>query len=149
MVHALEEIHDLLKPNGILIDIHPDIEAQRIEIHQNSRILFAESRQWPAEDREVIKLADEALVMVVQRGLFASEGTIEFDDLSYCSSAAELRNQLSKPSGIHTTTKDEIEMALEADLIARVEAFLQTAGSGAEVAIREHARITRLKPIRK
>jgi hypothetical protein len=148
MVHALKEIHDLLKPNGRLIDIHPDIEAQKIEIYQNGRILFVESRQWPVDDREVIGLADKALARIIRRGLFAIERSIEFDNLTYCSSAAELRNQLSKSSGIHTTTKDEAEAASEAEMIARVEAFMQTAGDGAEVAIHERARITRLRPIR-
>jgi hypothetical protein len=148
MVHALQEIHGLLKPDGRLIDIHPDLEAQRIEIYQNGRILFVESRQWPADDREVIGLADEALVHIIRLGLFAIERITGFDSLTYCSSAIELRNQFSKPSGIHATTKDDAELAVEADMIARIEAWMQTAGHGAEVVIREHARITRLRPVR-
>jgi hypothetical protein len=148
MVHALEEIHRLLKPDGRLIDIHPDIAAQQIEIYQGRRLLFVESIQWAADDREVIRLADEALVQIVRRGLFDLERSGEFDLRTYGSSAAELRDQLSKPSGVHTTSRDEAEAASEAGLFARVEAFMQTAGDGAEIAIHERARIKRLRPIR-
>lgn len=148
MVHALEEIHRLLKPDGRLIDIHPDIETQRIEIYQDNRLLFVDSMQWAADDQEDLRLADETLVQIVRRGLFALEHSGKFDNRTYSSSAAELRDQLSKPSGVHATTKDEAEAASEAELIARVKAFMQTAGDGAEVAINERARITRLKPVK-
>ncbi len=144
MVHALEEIHRLLKPAGTLIDIHPGIEAQLVEIYQHNRILFVEPMQWTADDREAISLADNALVQIVRRGFFAVERRGEFDYRTYGSSATELREQFSKPSGVHETTKDEDEMASEAELFARVEAFMQTAGDGAEVAIRERVRIRRL-----
>lgn len=148
MVHALEEIRRLLKPNGRLIDIHPDIEAQLIEIHQDNRILFVEPIPWAADDQEVIRLADAALAQIVRRGFFAIEHSRKFDYRTYGSSATELREQFSKPSGVHETTKDEAEMASEAKLFARIEAFMQTAGDGTEVAVRERVQITRLSPIK-
>jgi len=42
MVHALEEIQRLLRPDGSLIDIHPVLEAPLIEAYQGDRVLLAE-----------------------------------------------------------------------------------------------------------
>ena len=51
MVHALEEIHRLLKPDGMLINIHPVPEGYFIKVIQGDRTLFAErKRETCSED---------------------------------------------------------------------------------------------------
>jgi SAM-dependent methyltransferase len=51
MVHALEEIRRLLKPDGILVNLLPVPEGSFIEVHYDGRILFAErKRETCSED---------------------------------------------------------------------------------------------------
>ena len=72
MVHALEEIHRLLKPNGKLIDIHPVSEPSPIEIHQAGKVDLVgllSVRQWCFEFEQ----ADIALAEIIQRGMFTAE----------------------------------------------------------------------------
>ena len=88
MVHALEEIHRLLKPAGTLIDIHPMAESSPIEIHQGGKIDVAGQlsvRQWCIDFQQ----ADNALSEIAQRGLFAVERDAVFDSLTHYASAAE------------------------------------------------------------
>ena len=60
MVHALEEIQRLLKPDGCLIDIHPIREAPLIRVYQGRNLLFAESDPGYDYDAD-IRHAEEAL----------------------------------------------------------------------------------------
>jgi hypothetical protein len=45
MVHALEEIHRLLRPNGTLIDIRPYAEPTIVEVISGDQTLFAEPKR--------------------------------------------------------------------------------------------------------
>ncbi|MBI2973615.1 MAG: hypothetical protein HYY39_07510 [Armatimonadetes bacterium] len=146
MVHALEEIHRLLRPDGSLIDIHPVLEAPLIEAYQGANVLFAEpSPDYSGED---YRQAEHALAQIVQRRLFVIDRKGEFDFLTYGSSVAELRDFLAKANAYDQRPKDEAVAAREAELYTRVEESMQTAGEGAEVAYHERARIARLKPMR-
>src|SRR5574342_402382 len=92
MVHALEEIHRLVKPTGILIDIHPVAEASPIEVHQGGKIDLAGNlsvRQWCTDYEQ----ADIALAEIVRRGLFTVERAAVFDSLSHYDTAAEMRTE--------------------------------------------------------
>jgi hypothetical protein len=44
MVHALEIIHSLLKPDSLLIDIHPTGQHPRVEVHAGGEIQLTELR---------------------------------------------------------------------------------------------------------
>lgn len=143
MGHALEQIHRLLRPDGILIDIHPIVEAPLIELYQGGRVLFTEaSPDFYGED---YRQADHALARVLQRRLFVSERSGEFDFLTYGSSVAELREYLATANPYYGSPKDDALAAREAELYARVETIMQAAGEGAEVAYHERARIARLR----
>ena len=147
MVHALEEIHRLLKPNGVLIDIHPVAEASPIEIHQSGNIDlvgYLSVRQWCIDFQQ----ADNALTEITQRGLFAVEQEGVFDSLTYYSSAAEMRTSLKE--SIDKFARDA-QLAGEAvphaeALAARAEELMRAAGSGAELIVRERTHISRLRP---
>lgn len=147
MVHALEEIHRLLRPDGCLIAIRPVSGASLSEVYQDSKALFAEPVPVPAYDREVISKAEDALAQVIERGLFVVERGGEFEYLQYGSSVGELLDYLTTANAFHEWPKDETVAAREAELAARVEAVMQEAGAGAEVATHEKARIARLRPI--
>ena len=147
MVHALEEIHRLLKPAGVLIDIHPVSESSAIEIHQGGKIDlvgYLSVRQWCIDFQQ----ADKALSEVVQRNLFVVEHERVFDSLTYYASAAEMRASLKE--SIDRFARDaqsagEDVLHVEA-LAARADELMRAAGSGAELIVRERTHISRLKP---
>jgi len=145
MVHALEEIHLLLKPSGILIDIHPVPEGYFIKVFQGDRILFAErKRETCSED---VLRAEDALAESVERHLFAVDRYAEFDFLTYASSVRELRDYWEELNAFETDPKDDAIIAREEELYAQVEEIMRASGTGVEVAIHEKARLTRLSPI--
>ncbi len=145
MVHALEEIHRLLRPGGNLIDIHPVLKSPLVEVYQGSRVLFVEP--YPGYDyEEDLRQAEDALAQIVQRRLFVVERNGEFDFVTYGSSVAELRDFLVKAGAYDDRPKDEAVAARAAELAARVEEIMHAAGEGAEVAYHERGRIARLNP---
>jgi hypothetical protein len=145
MVHALESIHRLLKPDGRLIDIHPFAEAPLIEIHQEGKIAFVEPQ--PAAAVEDMQQADNALAHVIRHGLFGVERASEFEFRVYASTVSELRDFLAEAEAYDNTRLDEAAAAQQEALAARVEGLMRVAGAGAEVAYFERARIARLAPL--
>jgi len=147
MVHALEEIHRLLKPAGVLIDIHPVSESSPIEIHQSGQIDlvgYLSVRQWCIDFQQ----ADNALTEIAQRGLFAVERERVLDSLTYYDSAAEMLTSVKE--SIDKFARDA-QSAGEAvphaeALAARAEELMRAAVDGAELRVRERTRISRLRP---
>jgi len=72
MVHALEITHGLLKPGGLLIDIHPSGEPPPVEVHAGSKVLLAGHVQETDGFMEYFQ-ADDALAEVTAHGLFELE----------------------------------------------------------------------------
>jgi hypothetical protein len=148
MVHALEEIHRLVKPTGILIDIHPVAEPSPVEIHQGEKIELAGElfvRQWCSDYQH----ADEALTEIKQRGLFMVEREGMFNSLTYYNSAAEMRADWKEAIGKFARdaqSMDESVPHAEA-MAARAEDLMQAAGTGAELVVGEQVHISRLRPI--
>ena len=147
MVHALEEIHRLLKPTGALVDIHPVAESLPIEIHESGTIDlvgYLSVRQWCIDFQQ----ADNALIEIAQRGLFTVEHEDVFDSLTYYSSAEEMRTSLNE--SIDRFARDA-QSAGEAkphaeELAARAEELIRAAVSRAELTLRERTHISRLRP---
>jgi len=144
MVHALEKIQRLLKPNGCLIDIHPVRKAPLIKIYRGSDLLFAESDPGYDYD-DGLRHADDALNEVIQSGLFLVEGKSEFELVTYASSAPELRDYWAKYGAFDDSPKDETVTARQNDVYAKANEIMQDA-AGAEITYYERARITRLMP---
>jgi hypothetical protein len=144
MVHALEEIHRLLRPDGSLIDIHPSLEVPLVEIHQDGKAVFTEP--VPEHDCQDKQQAEKALAEVVQRGLFMVQRADVFDFLVYASSIVELRSFLEEANAFEVSPPDEEAAAWQAELAAQVVEAMQAAGEGAEVAFHERVYITRLRP---
>jgi SAM-dependent methyltransferase len=145
MVHALEEIRRLLRPGGILIDIHPFSGGSLIKAFEGDRVLFAKPKR--DTHSENVLHADEAVAQVVERGLFVIEGSGEFDFLTYGSSIPELHAYLETVEAFDKNPKEEAVLTWEAELYAQVDEIMRSSRAGAEVAIHERARITRLKPM--
>jgi hypothetical protein len=145
MVHALEEIQRLLKPNGCLIDIHPVREAPLIKVYRGSSVLFVGTDPGYDYDED-IQQAEAALAQIVQRGLFVIEGSSKFDLTTYASSVAELQEFFAMVGAYDDDPKDDAMEAQRTALYARVEEIMQAAGGDAEIAYHERAHITRLNP---
>ena len=148
MVHALEEIHRLLKPSGFLIDIHPVAVHSSIEIHKNENIDLVgqlEVSQWCVDFQE----ADEALDEIIRRGTFTVEQKGMFDTLTYYDSATEMGTALKE--SIHKYVREgepvEEEVSQVVALALKAEEALQTAPNGAELVLRERDHISRMKPM--
>ena len=147
MVHALEEIRRILKPGGVLIDIHPVAEASPMEIHQAGRIDLVGNllvQQWYTD----YELADNALAEIVERGLFAIEREGMFDSSTYYGSVAEMGTSLKEAFDKYARdAQSAAEPVSQAEaLVARAAELMQAADSGAELIVRERAHISRFKP---
>jgi hypothetical protein len=147
MVHALEEIRRLLRPEGTLIDIHPVSEAPLVEVHQSGRVTFAEPS--PSYDYEEDLLhAEDALARTLERGVFVMDRGHQFDFVTYGSSAAELGEFMTLAGAYDERPEDETVVARKAELYARINELMTASGEGSEVAFHEKARISRLTPVR-
>jgi hypothetical protein len=146
MVHALEEIHRLLKPNGTLIDIHPVSEPSPIEIHQAGKVDLVgllSVRQWCFEFEQ----ADIALAKIIERGMFTVERKALFDLPTHYASAAELGTDLKESVEIFARdAQAAIEPLPQIEaLTARAEELMRTPVSGAELIVHERTHISRLR----
>jgi hypothetical protein len=91
MVHALEELHRLLRPAGTLIEIHPALEFPFLEVSSNGEVSFSE--EDPGFDYEDdSRHAEEAVAVVVGRGVFALDESRRFELRTHASSMEELRD---------------------------------------------------------
>ena len=147
MVHAIEEIHRLVKPTGILIDIHTVAEPSPIEIHQGEKIEPVGDlsvRQWCSDYQH----ADEALTETKQRGLFTVEREGMFNSLTYYDSAAEMRTDWKEAIDKFARDAQSIDESLpQAEtMAARAEELMQAIASGAELIVCERVHISRLSP---
>jgi len=95
MVHALEQIHDLLKPGSYLIDIHPNGELVEFIYLIDGREHFIGYMQ-ETDDYIEYRQADEALETAVSKGLFQVEKTGEFEFRTYADSFEELKSFLDE-----------------------------------------------------
>ncbi len=144
MVHALEQIRRLLKPEGRLVDIHPFPEGHFIEAYRNGEQLFSERVR--EKDSEYVGHAEKALSQVVDRGIFTIEDSAEFKFMTYSTSVDELCEYWHSLD-VFNDPQDEAITLRENDLFAQVDAILQASGEGSKAAIKERVRMTSLKPI--
>jgi hypothetical protein len=93
MVHALETIHALLAPDGILIDLHPDGQPPPFEISIAGQSCFLGYMQ-ESDDFVEYAQAEAALAQVVQRGLFKVEEQGAFPFIIRADSFEELHAHL-------------------------------------------------------
>ena len=146
MVHALEEIHRLLRSGGTLIDIHPVPYPPTVQIVRGDEVLFAEPKRDIADEDQDVLAADRALDDVVERGLFKQERNEEFDFTSYAPSVQQLREFWDDYGEYDDTPKSDNRLAQEEDVYSRAETLRREAGTGAEAALHERTKIARLTP---
>ena len=110
MVHALEQIHSLIKPGGYLIDIHPDGELVEFFLLLDDRELFIGYMQ-EMDDYIEYRQADEAIQTILDEGLFQVEKKNEFEFRTYAESFDELKEYLNENWSDAVITNDVIANA--------------------------------------
>ena len=147
MVHALEEIHRLLKPTGRLIDIHPVAVSPRVEINEAGKIHLAgylSVHQWFTDFLQ----ADNALEEIIRRGLFSIEQEEIFDVPIHYASVEEMQTELMKE--LDYFARDAQSASEDAPyievLVKRAEKLMRSVDSTAQLIAREPTHISRLKP---
>jgi hypothetical protein len=145
MVHALAEARRLLKPAGLLVDIHPLPDPPLLAVMREGTCVFSEV--CPSQGAEAYRLADQAIDEAVQRRQFARKQSTVFDFLTYAPSAAALDDYLTMISAFDQEPGDPGAERLWAKLFARADEAAGVATSGVEVILREKARMTSLRPL--
>jgi len=138
MVHALEKIHFLLKPDGVLIDIHPSGEPPPINVRLGEEI---HTVGWVREADDYCEYiqADDALETAVSRNLFAWQKQGTFTYTVYTDTILDLCDHLAE------TWADAI---IDDEVIRRTQDLMQTPETEKEVILREIIKIGRLHPKR-
>lgn len=136
MVHALEITHDLLRPDGILINLQPVGKPRSLEIHTAEVITRA---GWIGHrlNFALHKAAQEAVAQVVHGGLFVIEHEHTFPFLYHAESFSVLREWLAEKS------KNSI---LDEATVERAQELSGGTGDDSEVIMREEILIGRLRP---
>ncbi len=135
MVHALETIQQLLKPNGILLDIHPTNEPAAMAVRLREQIIPA---GWINESDDYVEYewADEALQRMVDHQSFALDRVGAFEFIWHADSMDDLRAYLAA----------EWKDAIIDDVTAmRIEELLKLPVHDKEILVSEAIRIARYR----
>lgn len=148
MVHALKEIHKLLKPDGVMIDIHPLPERPDVLVFTGEEIVFSEP--MPINYLADIVKAVEALERVVELRLFIAAKDRKFEFNHYAASPSELKHHWETLSPYEDSPIDEAVVAGQDELFAKVEEFVVSSNfiDPLKFAIREHCLTSRYVTVR-
>jgi hypothetical protein len=142
MVHALEEIHRLLRRAGTLIEIHPALEVPFVEVRSNREPSFREDD--PGYDYEDdLRFAEEAVEAVVGRGVFVPDGRRRFELRTHAPSVREFRDHWAVVGAYDPEEKPEALVRLRDEMYARAREVLDRS-PGAELVYVEPATMSRL-----
>lgn len=80
MVHALETVHGLLNPGGVILNVHDLAESSPIDVRGDGRdgSVVRVGALGDDSDYALLRYADDALDRVVETGLFAMEARETF-----------------------------------------------------------------------
>ena len=144
MVHALEEIHRVIRPAGALIEIHPALEFPFLEVRSKEELLFSEND--PGFDyEEDSRHAEAAVATVVGRGVFVLEESRRFELRKHASSLQELLDHWAVSDAYITEKKEESLARRAEEMYARAHEVLERS-PGAELVYVEPATMSRLTP---
>ena len=135
MVHALHTIRELMKPRGILIDIHPGASKPEIQVRTRDGAAFAGSLE-ESDDFVEYGQAQAALDQVVSEGVYALEHQGQFAFALHAGSLDSLQSFLAE------NWKDAI---LTPGVIRKITALLAGPPAGREIVVTEQVRIARLR----
>jgi len=132
-VDALSRIHQCLRADGVLLDVHPQPEDSQIEIWQDGLVHhLGEIDQ--REDHEEIEAAREHLRSFLRRGLFVEENRGFFELLEHHPSVGSWQDRWAE---------EGYRLVAEPDLLDSANDLLESGGG--ELVIREPVRATSLR----
>src|SRR4249919_395679 len=144
MVHALEQIHRLLRLPGTLIEIHPALEVPFVEVWSNGELLFREDD--PGFDYEDdSRSAEEAVATVLGRGHFVLQERRRFELRTHASSVGEFQDHWAVVGAYDPEEMEEALVRRQDEMFARSQEVLERS-PGAELVYVEPATMSRLMP---
>lgn len=145
MVHALEEIHRLLKPAGVLIEIHPAAELRpSVEVWSDGWRAFREDD--PVFDYEDdLRRAEAAVASVLDRDVFVLDDRRRFELRTHAASVKELRDHWALVGAYDPEDPEEGLLRRRDEMYARAHDVLERA-PGSEIVYIEPATMSRLTP---
>jgi hypothetical protein len=135
MVHALHTIAQLLKPRGVLIDIHPSADQPEIHVHTPAGAQFAGTLEESDDFIEYVQ-AQTALEQAISNGIFILEHQGQFAFALHAESLVSLQNFLAE------SWKDAV---LSPGVIRKIEALFAGPPPGLEAVVTEQIVISRLR----
>lgn len=135
MVHALERTSQLLKPGGILLDIHPTTEPAAMAVRLREQLIPA---GWLTESDDYVEYewANEALQQAIDDRRFVLERAGTFEFVWHADTLNDLRAYLA----------EEWQDAIIDDLTAgRIEELLKLPVADKEILVSEAIRIARYR----
>jgi hypothetical protein len=144
MVHALEQIHRLLRRAGTLIEIHPALEVPFVEVRSNGELSFREDD--PGFDYEDdLRSAEEAVKAVVGQGVFVLQERRRFELRTHASSVKEFQDHWAVVEAYDPEEMEEALVRRQDEMFARSHEVLERS-PGAELVYVEPATMSRLMP---
>jgi hypothetical protein len=137
MVHALEKVHGLLQPDGIVIDIHDIATPPRLAVHTGRQSIDV-GRVLDHTDFRKLRKTDRALTRVVENKLLLIEDRCAFEYKTRADSLDALCAWLSR---------DEGTMYLPDATANLAEDLMSNSGEDAIILIHTSAWMTRLRPV--
>jgi hypothetical protein len=144
MVHALTEIHRLLKPGGVLVDIHPVPYWSFVRVVRSNEVLF--ESELPEGYWEGVLYAEKALASSTARGQFVAENTRDFGFMTYAPSIEILRAHRELMEAYDQTPIAPEVLDLQDRVFDEASAMLSKLDESARVAYHEKGRMTRMVP---
>jgi hypothetical protein len=135
MVHALETVHSLIKPGGVLLDIHPGTEKAWVEAQVNGKEYFLDVLE-ETDDYIEYGQANEALTKAVKQGLFSVEEAGKFIFIIHAGTMEEMRAYLAE------NWRDAV---LNPSLESKAKDYLTSSVENFGILVREEILITRFK----
>ena len=135
MVHALERIHNLLRPEGMLINIQPTGVPRSLELHDDAGVTHV---GWIGHrlSFELQKQAQKAVEEVIEDGLFMVESKRTFPFLYQADTFSELQEWLAE---------NWENAILDEATVRRTNELLSERDGEVKVNIREDVLIMRLR----
>jgi len=133
VVHALRQIHRSLRPDGLLLDVHPQPVNPRVEVRQGGLVHDLGEIDAHEDNREV-EDARIQLEVLVREGLFSQEATDFFDWCEHHDSVAGWQERLAS---------EEWGLVAPPEMIETAQRLLSSGGG--ELVIKLQVRATRLR----
>jgi hypothetical protein len=137
MVHALDEIHRVLAPSGILIDLRPLLDRWQLEVVSTAGHQEAGRVNDLAEPLSDDRAANEAVTGIAKRGWFIKENEEIFPFFYYWDTPKEMQEYL-------TDTWSDV-ISVDEALWSRLRTVWATSNADARVCIRLKMLITKWK----